>query len=420
MSFKVKSLLFGSIAICAMLMSSCSFAEKSEKEGTVSFIISEEVAAKINAGANSSARTVTYSGADESEVFMDIILQSVNEEFNETATVRVANGSKAEFKSVPINLEVFVKATAYKLEKKGEHSQLRTDLYTGESEKIIVQAGQENQVKLILQKVTSDEGSSGNEGSEDPGITPSVETTANYTVREWKQTITDEGYVMSKETVLNGKIGEQTSAAAAEYTGFVTPTEIEQQTIASDGSTIVNIYYDRITYTVTYNQKDHTSTSIPATKTYRYGAKVQTIFDTSDVSGYVIAGWFTDEACTTLYDSTVEISSSLTLYAKWVESVINGISVEFNLDLTDINVTRSVTGDVITFTAPESTDPELNYTYEWKLDGSYLSSTTNVAEVDTSAFVSGEPYDLVLYLYVENITTSEEKLYSAFFQIIKE
>ena len=32
MSFKVKSLLFGSIAICAMLMSSCSFAEKSEKE----------------------------------------------------------------------------------------------------------------------------------------------------------------------------------------------------------------------------------------------------------------------------------------------------------------------------------------------------------------------------------------------------
>lgn len=401
MSFKVKSLLFGSIAICAMLMSSCSFAEKSEKEGTVSFIISEEVAAKINAGANSSARTVTYSGADESEVFMDIILQSVNEEFNETATVRVANGSKAEFKSVPINLEVFVKATAYKLEKKGEHSQLRTDLYTGESEKIIVQAGQENQVKLVLQKVTSDG--------------PAPATTADYTVREWKQTITDEGYVMAKETVLNGKIGEQTSAAAAEYTGFVTPTEIEQQTIASDGSTIVNIYYDRITYTVTYNQKDHTSTSIPATKTYRYGAKVQTIFDTSDVSGYVIAGWFTDEACTTLYDSTVEISSSLTLYAKWVEAVLYGIRVDFNLDLSDINVTRVVEDDKITFTAPVPSNPELAYTYEWKLDGSTLSAeTTYKLELDTSSFVAGEPYDVVLYL------TKEGKLYSAFFQIIKE
>ena len=130
MSSKVRSLLCGSIVFCAMLMSSCSFVEKSETEGTVSFVISEEVAAKIKSSACPPlyARTVTYSGADDSEVFMDIKLQSVNEEFNETATVRVAKGSKAEFKTVPADLEVFIKATAYKLEKKGEHSQLRTDL----------------------------------------------------------------------------------------------------------------------------------------------------------------------------------------------------------------------------------------------------------------------------------------------------
>lgn len=405
MSSKVKSLLCSGIAFCAMFMMSCSFVEKPETEGTVSFVISEELAAKINTGAKASARTVTYSGADDSEILMDITLKS-DGEFTETATVKVAKGSTVEFKSVPIDSLIYLEALVYKLEKDEDENLLRTDLYKGTSSLIRVEADKANTVTLSLTKL-----SAGGTGSYTP---VNSGKSANYTVREWKQTITDEGYVMSKETVLTGKIGEQTSAAAAEYTGFITPIEIEQQTIASDGSTIVNLYYDRVTYTVTYNQNGHTSANIPASTTYRYGAKVQTIFDTSDVSGYAIAGWFTDEACTTLYDSTEEISSSLTLYAKWVEAVLYGIRVEFNLDLSDINVTRTVENNQITFTAPVAGEGEADYTYEWKLDGSTLSETTNKLEVDTSSFVTGEPYDVVLYL------TKEGKLYSAFFQIIKE
>ncbi len=34
-------------------------------------------------------------------------------------------------------------------------------------------------------------------------------------------------------------------------------------------------------------------------------------------SGYVFAGWYTDEACTAAYDFTQPVTDSVTLYAKW-------------------------------------------------------------------------------------------------------
>ncbi|MFQ9471247.1 MAG: hypothetical protein ACLRY7_04045 [Hominenteromicrobium sp.] len=67
---------------------------------------------------------------------------------------------------------------------------------------------------------------------------------------------------MKETETQKGKTGSETKAAAKEYDGFTAET-ITQQTIAGDGSTIVNVYYKRNVYDVkfmkfTCNKEEHT------------------------------------------------------------------------------------------------------------------------------------------------------------------
>ena len=66
-------------------------------------------------------------------------------------------------------------------------------------------------------------------------------------------------------------------------------------------------------WTVTFNTNGGTPepesqirANLPATKP-----------DDSTRSGYVFAGWYTDEACTAAYDFTQPVTDNITLYAKW-------------------------------------------------------------------------------------------------------
>ena len=94
---------------------------------------------------------------------------------------------------------------------------------------------------------------------------------ANYTVRHFQQNLDNNEYteVTADAEVNSGTIGATTEAAAKSYTGF-TPKPFEQQTIAVGGSTVVNIYYDRITYTITW--KDGDGNTIETDENVKYGA----------------------------------------------------------------------------------------------------------------------------------------------------
>ena len=99
--------------------------------------------------------------------------------------------------------------------------------------------------------------------------TPAPEQ-ANYKVEHWLQQInTQTGKVyaegehkspnyaqkdLTPETKTGTK-GAQTQAEAKEYEGFEKPTDIHQETIAADGSTVVRIYYVRKTITLTFDAK---------------------------------------------------------------------------------------------------------------------------------------------------------------------
>ena len=82
-----------------------------------------------------------------------------------------------------------------------------------------------------------------------------------YTVIHWQENADDDEYSYAESEVKTGTTGAQTSAAAkstaagTKYNGFTAQT-IAQQTIAGDGSTIVNVYYKRNVYDVKFFEEE--------------------------------------------------------------------------------------------------------------------------------------------------------------------
>ena len=73
-----------------------------------------------------------------------------------------------------------------------------------------------------------------------------------YTVIHWQENADDNGYSYAEsDKDQPGASGAQTAARAKSYLGFTAQT-ITQETIAGDGSTIVNVYYKRNLYEVKF------------------------------------------------------------------------------------------------------------------------------------------------------------------------
>lgn len=107
-----------------------------------------------------------------------------------------------------------------------------------------------------------------------------------YTVKHLLQNLAGDGYEEQTADSENkvGDAGEATAAEAKAYTGFTAQT-VTQGTITTDGNTVVNVYYTRNGYTVTFD--------VNGTKTQqvvKYGGKVDKPEDPS-VEGYTFGGW---------------------------------------------------------------------------------------------------------------------------------
>ena len=107
-------------------------------------------------------------------------------------------------------------------------------------------------------------------------VTLTAHWTANantqYTVIHWQENANDEEFSFAEAETKTGATGSQTRAAAKSYTGFTAQT-VTQQTIAGDGSTVVNVYYKRNVYTIHFynnNSREYTDLAITA----KYGAAI--------------------------------------------------------------------------------------------------------------------------------------------------
>ena len=124
-----------------------------------------------------------------------------------------------------------------------------------------------------------------------PGDDPEIgetEKTAKYTVKHYQQNIDDDEYTLvetdtEEET---GIVGAKTSAEAKEYEGFEEGV-VEQKTIAEDGSTVVQIMYDRKVITLTFDTKGGSDVNAIEGK---YGAQITDSIVTTK-TGYVFVAW---------------------------------------------------------------------------------------------------------------------------------
>lgn len=146
-----------------------------------------------------------------------------------------------------------------------------------------------------------------------------VAGTAKYTVKHYYQNLEDGSqYTMDPITVeLEGDIDAYTQAVADNKPGFRCKG-IPQTTIAADGTTVVDIYYDREYYTVVFDVNGGINGPEPIYA--KYGTKFNTAGITSPTrAGYTFMGWkdVSNTDAETL-NGDVEITENVTYTAQWV------------------------------------------------------------------------------------------------------
>ena len=117
-----------------------------------------------------------------------------------------------------------------------------------------------------------------------------AKTDMAYTVQHLQQNISDDKYTVIDTENKTGTTDTMTVAAAKSYPGF-TAQAVTQQTIKGDGTTIVQIKYDRNEITLTLDLNNLNSTDPHDIKKVkgRYGAPVTVAEPTC--SGYKFIGW---------------------------------------------------------------------------------------------------------------------------------
>ena len=111
----------------------------------------------------------------------------------------------------------------------------------------------------------------------------------NYTVNHYLLNVDDTKPDTPADTeIVPGETGLTTEAKAKEYAGF-TPRAISQGTVNADGSTVVEILYERNYYTLTWNTGENASYIAP--EQVRYGAAVTKPDKDPTKVGYEFKGW---------------------------------------------------------------------------------------------------------------------------------
>ena len=187
-----------------------------------------------------------------------------------------------------------------------------------------------------------------------------------YTVIHWQESLTETpenvgGVYYSQKDVQTseGQVTDYTAATTKTYTGFETPATVDQQEIKSDGSTVVNIYYNRLSYQIAL-VKGEGITSVSGEGTYKFE---QTITISAEVeNGYVwkewVSGVHTNASQSYTFNvpaDSIEYTATTTLqkYKVSIEAVYHGTLEQ----TTTVNLNEVTLKDTLTFKAT----PEVGY-----------------------------------------------------------
>lgn len=243
-------------------------------------------------------------------------------------------------------------------------------------------------------------------------------TDTRYTVKHWQQNIEDDEYTLvSGDTVImTGTTATATAASANTYTGFDALT-FSQGTIAGDGSTVVNIYYNRKIYYITLVLGSSTTTTELDEQgriSGRYGAPV--VIERPVLAGAVFQDWINENNESESLPAT--FSENRTFIATFIGNAA-GISVSVN-GIEDITVTAAYISEAnkIVITADEGFSG-----YNWTVNGVRQSSTTKRVDITPNG---SESYNVELTAkkngirYSSNIIVNVESMLQSGFIIMRD
>lgn len=135
-----------------------------------------------------------------------------------------------------------------------------------------------------------------------------------YVVNHYQQNITNNEYTLFETQNLKGTADASIKPATNIYTGFTAPTK-QTVTVKPDGSLVVNYYYTRNSYSITFITNGGDTI---AKITQKYQSELNVPDATRN--GYTFGGWFTNATLTTSYTKpTTMPATNRTVYAYWAE-----------------------------------------------------------------------------------------------------
>ena len=142
-------------------------------------------------------------------------------------------------------------------------------------------------------------------------------TDTKYTVKTYEQNVEGgDNYTLLSTVEKTGTTDTTTTITASNKTGF--DLTINQANIEGDGSTIVSIYYNRKSYTITFETNG--GSPIPSQQVL-YGATVQMPAEPTK-DNYRFYKWYTESTFNNPFNVNTTITSAKSLYAYWIDSSI--------------------------------------------------------------------------------------------------
>ena len=197
-------------------------------------------------------------------------------------------------------------------------------------------------------------------------------TNTAYKVQHWQQNLGADStnYTLKDTDNLTGTTASKVTPSRKSYSGFTAPAGTEI-TIAADGSTVLNYYYTRNSYTVTL-EKGTGISSVSGAATYQYGANVT--INATPASGYSWSKW-------TGTHSTTDKQYTFTMPASNVTDTANATLITYNItyDLAGGSVATAnpTTYNVTTNTFTLNNPTKAGYTFAgWTGTGLNSASTS--------------------------------------------
>ena len=208
------------------------------------------------------------------------------------------------------------------------------------------------------------------------------DTSIAYTVNHYQQNVYDDYYTLRESETLWGATEDETAATAKIYTGF-NAQPVTQVRIEPDGSTKIDIYYDRKIYTANIVMEGG-STNTPLVDgrlSGRYGAEFFIEQPTRD--NYIFLEWSPSLPDTFgSEDYWLDADNDCpTFTAQWIKGDISVTTPQYN----DISLTLYRNGVFVVLTAGSG------YTdYSWRIDNVVVDGAeSNILELDTTGWLRG-------------------------------